>query len=116
MELESNPKFKVEWNNFLESENPVAVEVHPDECRLNPANFAVLRNDLILINKAPKTVKRLIEAGVKKDSIIMTDEEITILAILKGSIGCTIGYTGHKDGPTAKSVPAVSDDITGEFN
>lgn len=91
-ELQSNPRFRSHWREFLHQQNPVVVQVHPDECHLNPANFSVINENLVLMNKAPRTIERLVQAGLQRDCVITTDREIVFLPMLLGSIGCTIGY------------------------
>jgi len=65
-----------------------------EETYLNPSNFILLPEDKIIMNKAPLTYQKLLDAGIKPDALIMTLKEIYGIAPLKGMIGCLGGiYT-----------------------
>ncbi|MFC2140569.1 HEAT repeat domain-containing protein [Candidatus Auribacterota bacterium] len=73
------------------------VVIPEEETYLNPANFILLPDHQMVINKAPKTYEKLIQAGVKPESLIMTIKEIYSIAPLKGMIGCLGGiYTSDR--------------------
>ncbi len=85
-----------EWTSRLlmdiEEKYEAKIVVIPDEeAYLNPANFMLIDKNRILLNYAPETRKELLRAGMKAESLIMMDREITSLAPLKGMIGCLGG-------------------------
>ncbi|MCM8812875.1 MAG: hypothetical protein NC924_02935 [Candidatus Omnitrophica bacterium] len=67
------------------------VIVPQEEAYLNPANFILLPDNRIVLNKAPQTRQQLLNAGVLPERLIMLLKEVTSLAALRGMIGCTAG-------------------------
>jgi hypothetical protein len=85
--------------DYLKQRIKAKVFVIPEEeAYLNPANFILLPDNRIILNKARKTRSDLIlKYKVKDNSILMLDNEVTTLAALKGMIGCLGGiYTKER--------------------
>ncbi|MFH1093067.1 MAG: HEAT repeat domain-containing protein [Candidatus Omnitrophota bacterium] len=73
------------------------VVVEKEEEYLNPANFIQLPDGRIIINKAPKTIAKLIDNGLMPDKLIVLKEPVSSMAALKGLIGCLGGiYTNDR--------------------
>lgn len=67
------------------------VVIPEEEGYLNPANFMLIDASRILLNHAPKTREKLLQAGMKLQSLIMLEREIVSLAPLGGMAGCLGG-------------------------
>lgn len=89
------------WSQLVEEGLVKVVEADPKERCLNPANFIVLPNGHILMNKAPKTAERLIQAGMRLEFLHLLEEPVVELAQLGAGIGCWAGIADKSQVPAA---------------
>ncbi len=90
-------RFKVRageyWSHLVTNGDIRIVTADPAEEQLNLSNFIVTPDHHILMNHAPLTYQRLLDAGVKPDHLHMLPEAVEDLHYYGGSLGCSIGVS-----------------------